>query len=334
MAISPGRVLPRTTLEHAAEFTDSLVSLSRTARAPQAMSDPEGFNPADATRRPMDESTAFVPGHLTGFSGVHRADDPTAAGASGGGIVVSDGVRVTVRPTEVEDLHVELNGDPVEFGAVSRVLRALRIPGARVEAETPLVPGAGFGVTGAAALGTALAAAAAFDRALSENELVTVAHGAEVQAGTGLGDAVAQARGGVPLRLEPGGPAHNRMDGIPARGRVEYFVPDAPADVDAELPPPEESDLRSGAAGRALSAVVQEPTLRTFMRASRRFAREADLLTDETREIVEAVNREGGEAAVATGAPTVFALGTGLTDAGYDAGVTEIDTAGARMGPE
>lgn len=279
----------------------------------------------------MDEATAFVPGHLTGFSGVHRADDPTAAGARGGGIVVSDGVRVTVRPADEGEFAVELNGDPVEFNAVSRVLRALRVPGVRVEAETTLVPGTGFGVTGAATLGTALAANAAFGRALSENELVTVAHGAEVQAGTGLADVVAQARGGVPLRLEPGGPAHNRTDGIPARGRIEYLVLDGPAEVDAELPPPEESDLRSGAAGRALSAVVREPTLRTFMRASRRFAREADLLTDELRGTVEAVGHEGGEAAVATGGPTVFALGTGLTDAGYDAEATVIDAAGARM---
>jgi len=279
----------------------------------------------------MEEATAFVPGHLAGFSGVHRADDPTAAGAAGGGIVVSDGVRVTVGPTEESDLVVELNGEPVGFGAVSRVLRALRVPGARVEAETPLEPGTGFGVTGAFALGTALAANAAFGRALSEDELVTVAHGAEVQAGTGLGDAVAGARGGVPLRLEPGAPAHNRIDGIPERCRVEYLVLDGPAELDAELPPPEESELRSGAAGRALSAVVQEPTLPVLMRASRRFSRETDLLTESAREVVETVNRSGGEAAVAAGGPTVFALGSALSDAGYEAERTEVDVAGARM---
>ena len=134
----------------------------------------------------MDEATAFAPGHLSGFSGVHRADDPTAAGARGGGIVVADGVRVTVRSTDEGEFAVESDGGPVEFGAASRVLRALRVPGARVEVETSLVPGAGLGATGAVALGTALAANAAFDRALSESELVTVAHGAEVQAGTGL----------------------------------------------------------------------------------------------------------------------------------------------------
>jgi pantoate kinase len=295
------------------------------------VSDPEGFCRIRGDHPTMEKATAFVPGHLAGFSGVHRADDPTRAGAVGGGITVSDGVRVTVGPAPEDEQTVELNGEPVEFGAVSRVLRALRVPGAHVAAETDLAPGAGFGVTGAAALGVALAANAAFDRALSMDELVTVAHGAEVQAGTGLGDVVAQARGGVPLRLEPGAPPHGRVDAIPERARVEYLTLDGPAEVDADLPPPEETDLRAGAAGRARSAVVGEPTLRTFMRASRRFSREADLLAEATREVVEAVNREGGEAAPAVGGPTVFALGSGLSEAGYDAHATEVAAAGARM---
>lgn len=280
----------------------------------------------------MDEATAFVPGHVTGFSSVHRANDPTEAGTRGGGIVVSEGVRATIRPADDGEFAVELNGEPIEFDAVVRVLRALRVPGARVEAETSLAPGAGFGVSGAAALGTALAANAVFERALSENELVTIAHGAAVQAGTGLGDVIAQARGGVPIRLEPGGPAHNRMDGIPARGRIEYLTLEGSSDEGpTESLPSRQDDRRSVAGQRALSAVVGEPTLPTLMRASRQFAREADLLTDETRAVVEAVNHEGGEAAVATHGPTVFALGTGLSEAGYDPAVTEIDVAGARM---
>ncbi len=92
--------------------------------------------------------------------------------------------------------------------AVERVLDALRTT-ATVTAETPLPLGSGFGVSGGLALGTALAANAVFGHGLSYNELVTIAHGAEVQSGSGLGDVVAQARGGVPLRLEPGGPQFN-----------------------------------------------------------------------------------------------------------------------------
>ena len=273
-----------------------------------------------------DGATAFVPGHLTGFFTVDRDDDPTKAGSRGCGVALSAGVSVTVEPAE--ETAVELDGERVDIEAVERVLGALRTH-ARVTAETPLPIGAGFGVSGAMALGTALAANAVFDRALSYNELVTIAHGAEVQAETGLGDVIGQARGGVPLRLEPGGPQHNYVDGIPARARVEYYTL-------GELSTAEvidgETETLTVAGERAISTVVEEPTLETFVEASRQFSREAELLTDDVRAVVRDVIEAGGDGGMAMLGETVFALGTGLTDAGYDANVCAVYPPGASLG--
>jgi len=272
-----------------------------------------------------DDARAFVPGHVTGFFTVDRVDDPTKAGSRGGGIALSDGVAVTVEPAA--ETAVWLNGERIRMDAVERVLSALRAD-ARVTAETPLPLGAGFGVSGAMALGTALAANAALDRGLSYNELVTIAHGAEVQAGTGLGDVVAQARGGVPLRLEPGGPQYNYVDTVPEHARMEYHAL-------GELSTPDvvggDTEALTTAGERALSTVVKEPTLATFMQASRQFSREASLLTDEVHEVVSAVIEAGGDAAMAMLGETVFALGTGLTDAGYDARSCAVYPAGATL---
>ena len=272
-----------------------------------------------------DDARAFVPGHVTGFFTVDRDDDPTKAGSRGGGIALSDGVSVRVEPAA--ETAIELDGETVRMAAVERVLSALRAD-ARVTGETPLPLGAGFGVSGAMALGTALAANAALDRGLSYNELVTIAHAAEVQAGTGLGDVVAQARGGVPLRLEPGGPQYNYVDAVPERARVEYHTL-------GELSTPDvvggDTDALTTAGERALSMVVEEPTLSTFTRASRRFSREAELLTDDVRAVVTDVVEVGGDAAMAMLGETVFALGTGLTDAGYDARSCSVHPAGATL---
>ena len=272
-----------------------------------------------------DDTGAFVPGHVTGFFTVDQDDDPTKAGSRGGGIALSDGVSVTVEPAE--ETTIVLNGETVEMDAVERVLSALRAE-ARVTAETPLPLGAGFGVSGAMALGTALAANATLERGLSYNELVTIAHGAEVQAGTGLGDVVAQARGGIPLRLEPGGPQHNYVDAVPERARLEYYTL-------GELSTPDvvggATDALTTAGERALSAVVKEPTLPTVMRASRQFSREAELLTDDVEAVIGDVIEAGGDAAMAMLGETVFALGTGLTDAGYDAQSCATYPAGATL---
>ncbi|WP_226012300.1 pantoate kinase [Halomicrobium salinisoli] len=273
----------------------------------------------------MTEATAFVPGHVTGFFTAEPAEDPIEAGSRGGGLALGDGVTVTVRPAD--ERTVRLNGEAIEIDAVERVLSALDATVA-VRAETDLPLGAGFGVSGATALGAALATNAALERGLSENELVALAHGAEVRAGTGLGDVVGQARGGVPLRLEPGGPEYNYIDAVPARGRVEYL---ARGELDTEDVITGDTEELTAAGERALSRVVREPTMDGFMRASRRFAREADLLTPEVRSVVEDVIEAGGDASMAMLGETVFALGTGLTDAGYDAAVTEIHPGGATL---
>ena len=235
----------------------------------------------------MTGASAFVPGHVTGFFSVHEDDDPTKAGSRGAGVALADGVTVRLEPGE----GVELNGDPCDIEAVARVLDALRST-AHVVVETELPPSTGFGVSGAAALGTALAANAVFDRGLSENELVTIAHGAEVQAGTGLGDVVAQARGGVPVRLEPGAPAHGVMDGIPATRDVEYLARGELRTADVLTG---DTEAITEAGREALSALVAEPTVSTFMRVSREFARETGLLTSEVRDVPDHVPDLGGQ---------------------------------------
>ncbi|MFC7234448.1 pantoate kinase [Halosegnis marinus] len=269
------------------------------------------------------EATAFVPGHVTGFFSAHPHEDPNRAGSRGGGVALSHGVETTVR----EGSGLTLDGEAIAVGPVERVLDALGVE-ARVACETPLPLGSGFGVSGAMALGTALAANAAFGLARSENDLTALAHRAEVESGTGLGDVVAQARGGVPLRLEPGAPGHGAMDGVPGRSRVEYL---ALGELSTEDVLAGDTDALSAAGERALATVRETPTLPAFMDASRAFADGAGLLTDDLRDVLDAVAEAGGTASMAMLGETAFCLGTGLSDAGYDPAVCRIHPPGAGL---
>ena len=272
-----------------------------------------------------DVAQAFVPGHVTGFFTSNPDPDPTKAGSRGAGIALSEGVTVSVRPSE--ESRIVLNGHQIEMEAVECVLAALEVRAA-VRGVTDLPLGSGFGVSGGMALGCAFAANATLDRRLSENELITIAHGAEVQAGSGLGDVVAQARGGVPIRLEPGGPQVNTIDAIPARSRIEYHVI---GEIATEEVLGGETERLTAAGKQALSRVVREPTLSTFMDASREFARESGLLTDPVHEVITDVTKAGGDATMAMLGETVVARGTGLSDAGYDPAVCRVHPPGATL---
>ena len=269
------------------------------------------------------EATAVVPGHITGFFSAHPDPEPARAGSRGAGIALTDGVSVTVG----RGSGTRLNSEAVDIAPVDTVLDQLDAD-ARVDAETALPLGAGFGISGAVALGTALAANAAFTCGKTENELVELAHCAEVEAGTGLGDVVAQARGGLPIRREPGGPRHGALDGLPARPRIEYVTF---GELSTETVLSGNTDRLSAAGAEALDDLLAEPTVDRFISASRAFTESAGLLTDDVREAIAAVEASGGQAAMAMLGRTVFATGTGLSDAGYEPAVCRPDPAGGRL---
>ena len=268
-------------------------------------------------------ATAFVPGHITGFFSAYSASSPAQAGSRGAGLTLTDGVEVTVTPGS----GCRLNGDSVAIDAVERVRTRLGVDAA-VDATTSLPLGAGFGVSGALALGTALAANRVFGCGKSENELITLAHCAEVDAGTGLGDVVAQARGGLPIRIDPGSPSHGRLDGVAARPQIEYVTF---GELSTEEVLAGDTENLSRAGESALSRLLEWPTLDRFMSAAREFADDAELLTAEVADAIGAVDEVGGDAAMAMLGNTVFAVGDGLSAAGYDPERCRTDAGGARL---
>lgn len=268
---------------------------------------------------------AFVPGHVTAFFNPQWVDGPVRTGSTGAGLTLTDGVTVEFEPADATRLT--LNGEAVDVEPVDRVLDALAATG-RVRAESPLPLGVGFGVSGALALGTALAADHVRGGGRSENELVRLAHVAEVESDTGLGDVVAQARGGVPIRLDPGAPPHGSLDGIPAVGRVEY-VSFGERSTEAVIGGDVAAIQTAGA--RALEAIQETPTLATLFAAGRQFAAAAGLLSRDVEAVVDDVQAAGGEATMAMLGETVVALDTGLSDAGYDAQACEIHPPGAAL---
>jgi pantoate kinase len=268
--------------------------------------------------------SAFVPGHVTGFFSAHPHENPRIAGSRGAGTALSDGVRVTAELADETTLF--LNDERVSMAAVEGVLDRFGVT-ARIEANTSLPVSAGFGASGASALGTALVVNAISESDRTENELVAIAHAAEVEAGTGLGDVVGQARGGIPIRLEPGAPPRGEFDSLPARPRIEYVTFGG---LDTAEIIGGNTDRLSHAGEDALSSLLERPTTDRFMAASRTFAREAGLLTDRVEETIEDVQQTGGKAAMAMLGETVFALENGLSAAGYDPSVCQI-TGGARL---
>ena len=274
---------------------------------------------------------AFVPSHITGFFAAKRKDDPLRSGSIGCGVNLALGAVTSVEPTS-DKTEILLNGVPTDAPVSRHVVQALAKSPVKVSTQLQMPLGAGFGASGAGALGCAYALNAQFELGLTSNQVGAVAHVAEVANVTGLGDVMAQNTGGLVMRLMPGGPGVGLVDKIPVPPlRVEYAVR-RPISTKEVLSDPGVMRSVNASGEEALKELLRKPTLREFMIQSRRFTEQTGLASDWVQDAIEAVEAAGGMASMIMLGDSVFAIGAeGALAEFAGAGYTYISQRGANL---
>jgi pantoate kinase len=250
---------------------------------------------------------ASVPSHITGFFASRRHEDPMKAGSIGCGLTIDMGATTTVERAERTEIF--LNGELSEAPVSRYVVDHLATSPVRVETQLDMPLGSGFGASGAGALGCAYALNSLFDLGLLANQVAATAHAAEVVNRTGLGDVIAQNTGGLVVRLEPGAPGIGKVDRIPvAPLRIDYLVrgPISTREVLSDSGAMREIN-RAGV--MAVKELLARPTLKEFMRLSRRFTGQIGLASPWIVDAIEAVEAAGGMASMIMLGDAVFAIG-------------------------
>jgi pantoate kinase len=257
---------------------------------------------------------AYSPSHISGFFTIHDDKNPSNKGSRGGGIVLDAGciTEVSIGTESPGRTRIELNGRAEEALTTRYVVERLAGPSSvTVSTDFDVPVGCGFGASAAGALSTALALNELLALDMTLNEVAQIAHCAEVANSTGLGDVIAETYGGVVIRKKPGAPGIGLIDRIPHRNeRISYvalgekLTKSVLAEGGAEL------KRRINEAGKeALKALLQKPTLATFMHVSREFSLRIELISDTCKDAIEAVAAEGKVASVAMLGEAVFVIG-------------------------
>lgn len=162
----------------------------------------------------MNEMTrAFAPGNISCIFKIIPHADAARMHSLGMGFTVSEGVIVSL--TYHATTIVLFNGEIIDFPTVQAVVHKLkqlqtqpigRDVQFKVEITSPLPLGCGFGLSGAAALATAYALNELLRLGKAAETLAMIAHVAEVENRTGLGDVCSQYHGGCLLKLKEGAP--------------------------------------------------------------------------------------------------------------------------------
>lgn len=283
----------------------------------------------------MISAKAWVPSHITGFFRAHRKDDPLHSGSVGAGLCLSLGATTTIQPApEIDGTEILLNG-VISEAPVSRFV-AERLAGragpVRVKTDLEMPFGAGFGASGAGALGAAYALNSFFDLGLTANQAATVAHEAEVTFKTGLGDVIAQNSGGLVVRLHPGAPGKGIIDRIPVPPLAISYVVNGPISTKEVLSDAKVMKSVNSAGEAALKDLLKKPTFANFMRLSKSFTQQSGLASDWALQAIEAVEAAGGLASMIMLGDAVFAWGgaAALQDFG-EVHTTTISQRGANL---
>ena len=253
----------------------------------------------------------WVPSHITGFFAAKRQDDPQKSGSIGCGLALALGATTTIETSQKTDPKTEivLNGQVSEAPVSRYVVDRLARSPVRVKTELDMPLGAGFGASGAGALGCAYALNAHFDLGLTANQAAAVAHVAEVTNRTGLGDVIGQNTGGLVIRLKPGAPGIGQADRIPVPPLKVDYVVRGPISTKEVLSDQAMMKAVNMAGEAALKDLLKRPTLRDFMLLSRRFTVQAGLASDWALDAIEAVEAAGGMASMIMLGDGIFAFG-------------------------
>ena len=257
------------------------------------------------------ESRAFAPANISLVFETYDAEPPHGRGSLGVGITLTEGVHVCVQSGNGADHEILVGGEEWEFPTVRTVLRELSSAPLRVKTDAAFPFGCGFGMSGA----SALAAAFAVNQMLSLNrgrtELGMIAHRAEVENATGLGDVGGQFNGGIMIKRRKFEPLTVEQLPVPPQTlHVRIFGPIHTPDVINSR----EKLLHINRAGHAAMQEITSAgpglTMDSLLRLSHTFAEGSGLLqSPRLRESIAAAHAAGhaasmimlGEAAVSTG---------------------------------
>lgn len=245
---------------------------------------------------------AFVPGHVTGiFRIFDEYDDPLNCGSTGAGFSVAIGTETTVSVEDHSSLEIATyyNGERIEAKVTKTVVQRLTAEYERnlkvhVEHNSSLPSGAGFGASGAGALGTALSLGHILDYDIDYEQAAGFAHIAEIDNHTGLGDVLAQTVGGIEVRVAAGGPGVGKIENILYLDSLRAVLAGAPGLKTADvLTNPKTRDQINTIGDHLVERIIADPTIETFVESSRAFSDEIGLKTVRVKEALHELERTG-----------------------------------------
>ena len=292
---------------------------------------------------------AFSPAHITGFFKAELEEkEPNQLGSLGAGFSIQKGVKTTVNVRsktkhDINNYEITVKGFNTGDIRVSEyVLNEFLVDGKHFDVthEIDVPVGYGFGCSAAVALSLAIALNDSLKCGYTKTKVAQIAHKAEINCQTGLGDVLASYHGGFEIRTKSGAP------GI---GEVQKIIPKEKLDVMIICFNPistkkflkEKISSINGLGGKMVDKLVQSQDMDEFQDMSIKFAEYIHVITPKMKKVIKELHENGIKCGIALFGETIFSLVTKdkrqkaleILEK-YDDGIiitSRIDNSGARL---
>ncbi|MHA1125853.1 MAG: pantoate kinase [Candidatus Heimdallarchaeota archaeon] len=264
----------------------------------------------------MSSNTWVVPAHITGLFQIHPHDDPLKMGSCGAGFSIDNPVLTIAQYKESPTDEVEiLYNNQIIDGIVSlNVFKEFKefTKGKRVFIQhySKLPMQAGFGSSGAGSLGAAFSLNELFSATKSREELSQIAHVAEVNCKSGLGDVIAQMHAGGEIRVEPGAPGIGQVKKLdwPDEYKILsiYLGKMSTKKIITNV---EHIKKINEASSNLLIELEKEPTVEKFVEVSYQFAKETQLMNERVEKLVTELRKKKYKASMIMLGESIFVVG-------------------------
>ena len=266
------------------------------------------------------EGKAFCPAHVTGFFKAHLDDKQNVIenlGSMGAGFSINQGVTTRVKCSKIvnqnSNFKISTKGYQSDKTDVSEfVLKEFLKLGEYsnvffdIEHEVNIPVGYGLGSSSAVALSLSFALDQALNTKLDKTLIGQIAHNAEVNCKTGLGDVLASFHGGFEIRIKPGAPGIGDVKKISLDKISIIMICFSPISTNKFIK--ERLSQINGLGGKMVNRLLESKNYDQFQDMSLEFAKYVDVMTPRMQKLVNELSKNQIKCGIALFGETIFSM--------------------------
>ena len=266
------------------------------------------------------KAIAFCPAHVTGFFKAYIEKNETnleKIGSTGAGFSIKQGVTTKVKiktknndkinfkittkgyQSDKTDISEYVLNEFIKLGKFSNLFF-------NIEHKITIPVGYGLGSSSAVALSLAFALDQALKTKLDKTVIGQIAHNAEVNCKTGLGDVLASYYGGFEIRDKPGAPGIGHVKKITLNKISIIMICFSPISTNKFIK--ERLPQINGLGGKMVNELLESKNYEHFQEMSLQFAKYVNVMTPKMQKVVNELSENNIKCGIALFGETIFSM--------------------------